>query len=175
VSGGAGVRLGDRQSPENQIVRHHETRNRKKNNRITDRRRRTLGYWNHSVSALDAYAPLRWSRTLDIHCGVDCALVTQLQRRPTAKSPRSRDGRSHPFPDRVRLGILDRPFATAERDLRALITGYSAVARKRRAMPTCRYKSRNFLQARWASVSFGPLMRDPASRVRNLPPSWHRE
>ena len=103
-------------------------------------RKRTLGDWNHSVSACNSCPPPRWSfHSLDIHCGVHCALVTQLQRRATSKRPRSRDGRSHPLPDRVQLGILDRSFATAERDLRALITGYSAAARKRRAIPTCLY------------------------------------
>jgi membrane-bound metal-dependent hydrolase YbcI (DUF457 family) len=56
------------------------------------------------------------------HCGVHYALVSQLQRRATTKRPRSRDRRSHPLPDRVRLGILDRSFATAERDPRARIT-----------------------------------------------------
>ena len=71
-----------------------------------------------------AHAPLRCSsRTLDIHCGVHCALVTELQRRATTKRARSRDGRSHPLSHRARLGILDRSFATAERDLRARVTG----------------------------------------------------
>jgi hypothetical protein len=53
---------------------------------------------------------------------VHYALVTQLQRRATTKCPCSRDGRSHPLPDRTRLGILDRSFSTAERGLRARIT-----------------------------------------------------
>ncbi len=40
----------------------------------------------------------------------------------------SRDGRSYPLPDRARFGILDRPFATAERDLRTRVAQYLAPA-----------------------------------------------
>jgi hypothetical protein len=49
--------------------------------------------------------------------------LLSLQWHATTKRARSRDGRSHPLSDRARLGILDRSFATAERDLRARITG----------------------------------------------------
>jgi hypothetical protein len=104
--------------------------------RIIDRRWRTLGDRDQYVSARDAHAPLRSSsRTLDIHCGVHFALVTQLQRRATTKRPHPRDGRSHPLPDRARLGILDRSFATAEQGLRARITGYSEVSLTQRGGP----------------------------------------